>query len=1122
MKRQLRIGLVFSVLVVVSLALGALTPTVVYAEGDLPEAPPPETAPPEEPEPEDAVSAVEALAESGSVIVQVGQTLPLASQAALEVVCDPDPWFYCTKPDSTYCVSGRTIDFNTFAEAKAYWVLLGGYGYMYLYGSDTYAGENFDVSAMPGLKGIVWDTTHGTTRPEITSKLTITNFSSGFTLQGLSFIGNASDSLLFINGGKGTLRLTDIDVQNTQDDGIGIRNYGPVILTRVSSSRNFGRGAMLETAFDDGTGLKNYGGITINSSSFNGNGTGVNSFGLIITSGGATLLNGVSATGNGGSGAGITSYALPSIVIKNSVFSHNVDFDTSADYGEGLIAGHNAGGSITLENVTLDGNNADGAFLFAPAGSITLKQVRAGNNGRHGVYISGSKSVDTSGAKNVTVLNSSFYYNNSHNLSIHASGAVYITNLASTYAQGGMGLLINNKYGLPQPVTILGAVLTGNLAGGIRIDTNGSVLVAGIQSNGNNLNGLVISQTASAVGNIVVSGSLGLNRFNNSKNGYGVVVVSYKNVSLTSIQAVENGLSGLAVDGKGIASNVTLVNVETSGGKSSFERGADIETTGVVLLDRVTAMDNAGTGIYIDNDNAAYARTVTVRNSTSSNNGGHGIWVSSVGVISLINVTANNNHTGADGVDQYGAYLINNNPTLPTQVPQGITVSKATFSDNEYGMEIRSLRKVSISSVTAWGNKYAGILIRNKSTAASPVVVSGVNQVSYNSIGFAHSGLLIESDGLVTVSGVTAISNGDDGLYVIGSSSIVLSGIQAVDNNGTGVYIRGIGTASNVTLVNVVASGSTQPDQNGVDIETTGVVLLDRVTAMNNTKNGIYIDNSGTSVARAVTVRNTTASDNSARGFLVYSVGAITLSNVVASGNSLYGAYLNNANPGPHVLQGTTVTKSTFDGNQTGLAVISLRQITLTSVNASGNTGSGILADNSQSDAHSPIVVNGINQFNHNGVDPDPAKWGFGLSLFSSGTVSVTGVNASWNGWGLRISNPYTPATVTISNSQLDNNLSYGIWAGEPTTPHPTGLVTLSGVRVFANGFANDAPGVYIISNNKVSFIGGYYMGNAGAGIYLDLYGGAATYSIAPSVVLFGNDARGPYGDGDFTRVYYP
>jgi hypothetical protein len=886
MKRQLRIGLVISVLVLVSLVLGALTPGVVQAEGDVPEAPPVEEPPLAEPGAEEAAGVVEALAVSGTVIVQDGAVLPLASQAALEAVCEPDPWFYCAKPTATYCVGGKSIDFNNFEEAKGYWKLLGGYGYLYLYGNASYAGSDIDVTAnWPGLKGIVWDTTHGTTRPLITSRLSIHDYTAGFTLQGLTISGGYNDAILAIEG-KGTLRLTDVDVKNTLNDGIVIENYGPVILTRVSSSQNFGRGATLETAFDDGTGLKNYGGITINSSSFNGNGTGVNSYGLDVTSGGAVLLNGVSATGNGGNGASIVSYALYPIVIKNSVFSHNIDFAASPDYGEGLIVIHNKGGPITLENVILDTNNADGAYMATTLnGSITLKQVRAGNNGKHGVYISGSKGVNSSGAKAVTVLNSSFYNNANDNLAIFSSGAVRITNLVSTSSQGGNGLSIANTYALPQPVTILGAVLSDNHAYGAEIYTKGAFLAAGIKANGNSEAGMNIQQPVDATGSIVISGSLGLNLFNYNQALYGIMVISFKNVNLASIQAVGNVSDGVVIVGNGLASNVTLVNVEASGSTGVDKNGVYVYTSGVVLLDRVTANGNTEDGISIDNHDATYARAVTVRNSTANNNGDYGIEVISVGAISLSNVNA----SGNVGI---GAKLNNSQITLPTQVPQGITVIKATFDNNRYGL--------------------------------------------------------------------TATSD---------------------------------------------------------------------------------------------------------------------------------------------------------------------RKITLTSVNASGNSFIGIQVDNSITDVASQVVINGFSQVNRNGFGITDAM---GIFINTTGSVAISGVNASWNkgidpasnfGLGIYI-NQRTPAAVTISNTQVDNNSSYGIWIG-PETALPSGPVTLSGVRAFANGFANDAPGVYIISNAKVTVTGGYYMGNAGAGIYLKLDDSLGSYAISATTVLFGNDARAPFNDGDLKKEYY-
>ena len=256
------------------------------------------------------------------------------------------------------------------------------------------------------------------------------------------------------------------------------------------------------------------------------------------------------------------------------------------------------------------------------------------------------------------------------------------------------------------------------------------------------------------------------------------------------------------------------------------------------------------------------------------------------------------------------------------------------------------------------------------------------------------------------------------------------------------------------------------------------------------------------------------------------SVGAITLSNVIASGNGTdpieneFGAYLSNSSitQPTQVPQGITVVKSSFDNNDDyGLVVFSQRKITLTSVNASGNKVMGMQVDNSLSTVSSPVVINGASQVNFNGVNAIDAP---GLGVYSLGPLTISGVSASWNfNSGIRVLT-IASTGVTITNSQVDNNRSYGIYIGSST--FKAGLVTLSGVRVFANGFEDDAPGVYIISNNKVSFSGGYYMGNAGAGIYLDLYGGAASYSIAPTVVLIGNDARPTYNDADLRVYYYP
>ena len=166
------------------LVLAAVTPGTVFAEGDIPEAPPPE--PILEPASEpllDAASAVETLSESGAVIVEEsGEFVPLASQKALAGLSDPDPWYYCTN-----CAGGKAtyVGVNSLSTALADWATKKGYGFIYLEGGyvhNTFLAVDGAMPGMNALKGIVWDKTTPGAKPRLNAPTTITNFTNGFTL----------------------------------------------------------------------------------------------------------------------------------------------------------------------------------------------------------------------------------------------------------------------------------------------------------------------------------------------------------------------------------------------------------------------------------------------------------------------------------------------------------------------------------------------------------------------------------------------------------------------------------------------------------------------------------------------------------------------------------------------------------------------------------------------------------------------------------------------------------------------------------------------------------------------------------------------------------------------------
>ncbi|MEN6523584.1 MAG: hypothetical protein ABFD14_07625, partial [Anaerolineaceae bacterium] len=115
--------------VLLALLLAAISPQIAFAEGDTPEIPPSDGSITEPPEEEDVVDSVSSLSDANAIIVDgSGDAVPLASKSAMDVLCDPDPWFFCSA-----CAGG--ISYNTtISGALSNWVALKGYGMIFVEG----------------------------------------------------------------------------------------------------------------------------------------------------------------------------------------------------------------------------------------------------------------------------------------------------------------------------------------------------------------------------------------------------------------------------------------------------------------------------------------------------------------------------------------------------------------------------------------------------------------------------------------------------------------------------------------------------------------------------------------------------------------------------------------------------------------------------------------------------------------------------------------------------------------------------------------------------------------------------------------------------------------------------
>jgi hypothetical protein len=756
------------------------------------------------------------------------------------MLTDPDPWFYgslCSGGIS----KGRELTppnndgFLTLQDALNNWIAKKGSGMIYLEGGFAQTEDIVINGAAPGfgtLKGIVWDTTSMGAKPKVIGYISVTNAHFGFRIEGLTILSDDLSAIDMQNN-TGAIILRNLDITNPSGSGIYVMNHKGTISLDQAKIHDSKKGAYLDNYYNNGISYVNVGGITVTNSKFMMNGIAGSSDngGLVIRSKGAVVINGVSSIGNVGNGFEISGY-VTSVIMKNCVASNMTVDPESEFFGNGILIYEESNANITLDNVFMANNQKRGAIITT-RGNVILKKVIVKNNHAEGITINESFNTSAIGAKNVSVTDSVFDDNVGTNLNIIASGIVVITNLTSTDSSTGNGIYIaNDDSTTPQAVTLTNVVLNKNALSGGSIISKGAITTSGITANYNGSLGLYLENSINgSTGNITLLATLGMNQMNNNGD-YGFYGASFRNISVSSLQTNGNSSTGIFIYGKGTSSNVTLTGVESL---NNLREGIKVTTTGTVSAAKITASGNANTGMKIVNKSATIAKSVLVTNSTFNANTGtetYGLYIESVGFISLNNVIANENEFG-------GAYLLNNEFSISTQIQQAITVIKSTFNNTTTGtgLIIISNRKITLTNINASENGSHGISSDNSgSIIFSPIVLSGVNQISYNGM----RGIDLHSHGAVTISGITAIEN--DTNYINSESVVNVTKSQFSGNDSVGINIDSTG---NIFLNGVTSlqNGFVTNDSEGISVSIlSGRLYIYNCVIMGNSGAGLYAD----------------------------------------------------------------------------------------------------------------------------------------------------------------------------------------------------------------------------------------------------------------------------------------
>lgn len=627
-----------------------------------------------------------------------------------------------------------------------------------------------------------------------------------------TFNGNASNGLTAIV--SGLLTVSNITAnENECDPAFENGNYcAGAYLEAYMGITQTGFGRFVENASSGLIALGYYkGAVTLNNLFADGNGfQGV----LVVGDrlGGSAPIN---VTINGTNNFTINGDIGLNINTDGAVTLNNITANFNTGTGTDVFNDYGFKKAVTLKGInTFNGNLNDGLVVLS-GGAITTNAVTAISNIGFGASLFNCGCVSP---MNVTMTGNNFFEGNDNSgLEVDTLGAITISNLTSIYNNGD-GAFLNNSLGTVGGITIKGYANTSyNTGSGIVAYSNGAVsfinVTADFNATGNGVE--IANDTANPLKpvNVTITGT---NTFNGNGTD-GLNILTYGTVTLTNITANENATGfGATIDnGQG-----SLVRTVTLNGNNTFNSnnadGLQIYSLGAIKVNNVMSNYNTDGGIELDNQNGIVSAITITGFGIFNDNGGDGAYLHSNGAITIANITANNN-TG-NGVE------INNFNNTTASTFSNVTLTGVnTFNGNGLdGISITSDGIVTTNNITANDNEAYGTFINNVGNAKN-IVMNGVNMFNNND---GTAGLSFTSGGAVTLTRIIANNNNDnstggatsDGVIGVAGTTITFTCGSLYDNEGEGYNL----TATNIILKGVYAFG------NPAGNNTTGTVITTR------------------------------------------------------------------------------------------------------------------------------------------------------------------------------------------------------------------------------------------------------------------------------------------------------
>ena len=277
----------------------------------------------------------------------------------------------------------------------------------------------------------------------------------------------------------------------------------------------------------------------------------------------------------------------------------------------------------------------------------------------------------------------------------------------------------------------------------------------------------------------------------------------------------------------------------------------------------------------------------------------------------------------------------------------------------------------------------------------SPANVSLTDSVITGSV---ENGIEVDTVVNMVISNVEIFSNKLRGIEIVDYGSTVLSNVDIYRNSEEGIYSSN-GEALSTNLVNITANRFA-----GVRAFNTNRVNLSSTIIERNGNEGVLH-----TIGSTLSIQDVSIKQNGFAGLRTVNVSTVYVNGTDINSNSLYGATVT-ASTLFEIMYSNVEDNSGFAEGSDGIRVTDVDSFVMRSVNASGNTGEGVLLDSTTFSVSSSVVSD--NQKN-------------GILLTNSAKGSILNNTISGN----QMSGVFVGSntTVVINYNVITNNQAFGV-----------------------------------------------------------------------------------------------